>query len=539
MEEEQRITAEEKIRHILKVYALGQPLFPREVLQDLSRQIDQGRDEVYIADLDGVAQKHSLKVPTWCADWANSYRISYCSIQAMTTVNPFVPDEILRDQPPVAICYTRNDKKPENPLHEVRMAFDNQREVWQTSEACDALQKQLTTLSLSRPITKIVCFGLGTLGRLNTRSAARSHTQHAAVGTMVQALKARQDNGTEEIRCFAQDPAYDEVDIALLRSIDITPLDDPKGFLAVDESTLVFCVSPNVPVKQIIADVQWPAAMIWNTVRPSEPDVAKWEQRVRNGQVTWVCPYTTDPDSSRVRKMALSYSASRKSPRSAHIQSIYTSTYGILFFETPYHGSSKARLLANLQKIAQLAIPKKAANFATRLVKALEEQSEMLQNISDQFAPVMAEFRIYFFWEEEETDLKYTKDLIVEEASAALILENTERCGIAADHRGMCKFNHPSLQGFRTAISAIRRYSREAPEAIRARHERALTVLHESQVYQATDLLRSIRPGDTHFDFRRPIDLPRSRGAHNLLLTDTGDQSTLGPCERSSEIEEY
>ncbi|KAH2446205.1 hypothetical protein KXV83_000975 [Aspergillus fumigatus] len=226
---------------------------------------------------------------------------------------------------------------------------------------------------------------------------------------------------------------------------------------------------------------------------------------------------------------ALSYSASRKSPRSAHIQSIYTSTYGILFFETPYHGSSKARLLANLQKIAQLAIPKKAANFATRLVKALEEQSEMLQNISDQFAPVMAEFRIYFFWEEEETDLKYTKDLIVEEASAALILENTERCGIAADHRGMCKFNHPSLQGFRTAISAIRRYSREAPEAIRARHERALTVLHESQVYQATDLLRSIRPGDTHFDFRRPIDLPRSRGAHNLLLTDTGDQSTLGP----------
>ncbi|KAG2010685.1 hypothetical protein GB937_007654 [Aspergillus fischeri] len=238
-------------------------------------------------------------------------------------------------------------------------------------------------------------------------------------------------------------------------------------------------------------------------------------------------------------KRALSYSASRKSPRSAHIQSIYTSTYGILFFGTPHHGSSKARLLANLQKIAQLAIPKKAANFETRLVKALEEQSEILQNITDQFAPLMAEFRIYFFWEEEETDLKYTKDLIVEEASAAPILDNTERCGIAADHRGMCKFNHPSLQGFRTAISAIRRYSREAPEAIRTRHESSLTVLHESQVYQATDLLRSIRPGNTHFDFRRTIDLPRLRGARDALLTNTGDQSTIVPCERSSEIEEY
>jgi hypothetical protein len=70
MEEEQRVTAEEKIRHILKVYASGRPLFPRDVLQDLSRQIDQGRDEVHIADLDGIPQKHSLLVPTWCADWA-------------------------------------------------------------------------------------------------------------------------------------------------------------------------------------------------------------------------------------------------------------------------------------------------------------------------------------------------------------------------------------------------------------------------------------------------------------------------------------
>jgi hypothetical protein len=25
---------------------------------------------VHIADLDGVPQKHSLRVPAWCADWA-------------------------------------------------------------------------------------------------------------------------------------------------------------------------------------------------------------------------------------------------------------------------------------------------------------------------------------------------------------------------------------------------------------------------------------------------------------------------------------
>lgn len=199
-------------------------------------------------------------------------------------------------------------------------------------------------------------------------------------------------------------------------------------------------------------------------------------------------------ESSLIKNQAIAYSASRKAPTLAHIQSIYLSTYAILFFGTPHHGSSKARLLGSLQKVVRLAIPGNVANFENVLVDALKEQSEVLQNINDQFAPLMAEFRIYFFWEQEKTDLKYTKDYIVEEASAAPILDNTERCGIAADHRGMCKFNNNYLQGFRTTISAVRRYARDAPEVIRVRHTRALKTLQENQMYQAADSLRGIQP---------------------------------------------
>ncbi|EAW11002.1 SRR1 family protein [Aspergillus clavatus NRRL 1] len=293
VEEEQFGSAEQKIRHVLKAYTSGKLFFPRHLLEDLSRQIDQGSDEVHIADLDGVPQKHSLKVPS--------------CIQSMTAINPFMPDEILQDQPPVAICYTRQDRRHENPLEEVHKEFVRQREVWQTSEACESLQKQLATLALTRPIKKIVCFALGTMDRLNTRCATRSHMQHAAVETVAEALKKRQNHRSDEIQCFAQDPAYDDVDLELLRIIGITRLEDPKGFLEIDEATFVFSVSPNVPVKQIVADVQWPAAMLWNTVRPCEPDVAKWQKRVKNGEITWVCPYTTDPDSSRVRRMVGHY----------------------------------------------------------------------------------------------------------------------------------------------------------------------------------------------------------------------------------------
>lgn len=140
-------------------------------------------------------------------------------------------------------------------------------------------------------------------------------------------------------------------------------------------------------------------------------------------------------------------------------------------------------------------MPSKVADFENGLVNALKEQSEILQEINDQFAPLMTEFHIYFFWEQEKTDLKYTKDYVVEESSAAPILDNTERCGIAADHRKMCKFNNNRLQGFRTAISALRRYAREAPEVVRLRHNRAVKALQENQAYQAADNLRGVESG--------------------------------------------
>jgi len=101
--------------------------------------------------------------------------------------------------------------------------------------------------------------------------------------------------------------------------------------------------------------------------------------------------------------------------------------------------------------------------FESGLLNALEKESEILQNITDQFAPLMPNFRVFCFWEQEKTNLKYRRDYIIDETSAAPILDNTERCGIGADHQKMCKFQSPSDQGYRTAVAALRRYAREAP----------------------------------------------------------------------------
>lgn len=189
-----------------------------------------------------------------------------------------------------------------------------------------SLEKLKASGALGRSIRKIVGFGLGSLSFLEDEyHCSRAHAQHAAVRTMAKALKARglgargmngngngclelttngngngdrdlygdsgKDSGMEvdgdEVKCYAQDPAYNDVDQALLRGIGIEPLDDPKGFLEIDEDTLVFSVSPNVPVKQVVADVQWPGAMIWNTVSLEEKE-ARWEKKMRDGEEFWV-----------------------------------------------------------------------------------------------------------------------------------------------------------------------------------------------------------------------------------------------------------
>ncbi|KAL4869567.1 hypothetical protein BDV12DRAFT_76097 [Aspergillus spectabilis] len=331
----------QKLTHLTHLYASGKPLFPRSLLQHLDTQIDAGKEEVTIEDLDGVEHGYSLVVPGWCADFATSYRISYASIQTLTCIHPSFPEISLRDTSPISICYTSSAEiYPPASSSAVQAAFARNKRKWETSETRATLIASLQDLMQEGrlgkgSIRKIIGFGLGSLAAIAEESPSeqgvsvqlgdgyhcvRAHAQHAALGTVAETLisnwSSQSDPNIEtnteaeshEIKCYAQDPAYSEIDQALLRSIGIEPLDDPKGFLEIDPHTLIFSVSPNVPVKQVVADVGWPGAMIWNTVGMEEKE-ARWEKKVRNGEEFWVVPFTTDPDSQRVRDMVQNYTS--------------------------------------------------------------------------------------------------------------------------------------------------------------------------------------------------------------------------------------
>ncbi|KAI0854678.1 ribonuclease-like protein p/mrp subunit [Xylaria cubensis] len=168
-------------------------------------------------------------------------------------------------------------------------------------------------------------------------------------------------------------------------------------------------------------------------------------------------------------KRALVYSASRTGRHINHLHSIYVSTYGILFFGTPHQGSGTANLATFAQRIVDVLLPSKLVDTQAQLLDALKEGSEVLQEITDNFAPLMKDLRVYFFWEQDKTDLGYKLDYVVTETSAAPILDNTDRAGLRADHRGMCRFASRNAPGYKLVASSLLRYSRDAPQAISRR----------------------------------------------------------------------
>ncbi|CAJ2500091.1 Uu.00g029440.m01.CDS01 [Anthostomella pinea] len=168
-------------------------------------------------------------------------------------------------------------------------------------------------------------------------------------------------------------------------------------------------------------------------------------------------------------KRALVYSAHRTGRMVEHLHSIYTSTYGIMFFGTPHQGSASASLGMAAQRMIEALVPSKLIDTNGQLLSALREGSEVLQDITDNFTPLIQRFRVYFFWEQEKTDFGVKYDYVVTESSAAPILDNTDRAGLRIDHRNMLKFASRNSPGYKLIVANILRYSREAPATISRR----------------------------------------------------------------------
>ena len=185
-------------------------------------------------------------------------------------------------------------------------------------------------------------------------------------------------------------------------------------------------------------------------------------------------------------KKAIAYSSTRTSKNVEHLYSIFVSTYAIFFFGTPHHGADKSNWLATSN--SRLLLAKARSKKESQLLSVIGKDCETLENITEQFTHLMKQFHIFFLWEELETDMAGRKGYIVEESSAAPIIDQTERAGIHANHAQMIRFSNTKCSSYRTVIEALRRYCHSAPSVIARRWQYTIQSLALARSGEASEL---------------------------------------------------
>ncbi|KAL4954412.1 hypothetical protein BDW69DRAFT_163215 [Aspergillus filifer] len=164
--------------------------------------------------------------------------------------------------------------------------FNDALQTWEQGDAWKELQTTLLSLPLQTNIHNVIGMACGDFtGKRSTQTCRRSAVQHVLLLTIRNALQGS-DIGSDAVACYAQDPAYTETDQSVLERSGIQVVEDPEGFLRMDDQSLVFCCAPNICNKQIIADIARPAILILDTVREDDPEYP-----------------VTDPHSPRVHEM--------------------------------------------------------------------------------------------------------------------------------------------------------------------------------------------------------------------------------------------
>lgn len=150
------------------------------------------------------------------------------------------------------------------------LRFEQSRQAWNRSWTFVQLKSTLSSAAVPPGIDKVVALACSPFSWAEWVYPSMGMVHHALALVLRDFLAAR--DPTHEIRCSAQDPLYTPVDEQVLSEAGFTVVDDPRAFLEVDEASVLVCWSPDIPVKQIVADLARPALIIWNRVDREDLD---------------------------------------------------------------------------------------------------------------------------------------------------------------------------------------------------------------------------------------------------------------------------
>lgn len=150
----------------------------------------------------------------------------------------------------------------------VSTSFETSLRSWRECAAWKQLESILTTAAATHKMNKVIGLGCGSMASDELPGfASTPDFQHALLVTIRDWI-AQRDSST--VHCYAQDPIYTELDKSVLEGHGIEVIEDPQAWLEVDDSSVVFSRGPDVPVKEIVADLARPAVLVWDRVKEDE-----------------------------------------------------------------------------------------------------------------------------------------------------------------------------------------------------------------------------------------------------------------------------
>ena len=150
---------------------------------------------------------------------------------------------------------------------ELQQWFGNVWNMWTNTQVYSQLSTILGDSYAILDCTKIIGFSLGDFSRKWSNDyrerVALSHALLLSVTDIVNQSKLAHG----PFPCYVQDRWYTEATASLLSKRGVNVLEDPKGFLLVDEYSAVIACGANMPIKQIVTDLARPAVIIWDKIR--------------------------------------------------------------------------------------------------------------------------------------------------------------------------------------------------------------------------------------------------------------------------------
>ncbi|KAJ5272757.1 hypothetical protein N7478_007882 [Penicillium angulare] len=261
------VTVEQAEASIVEMYESGIPFFTKQAIQGLWDRIQSKTtlgDKIVTKDMTGNSLEWNVKLGksielTTTAD--RDVRHEYISAAHLkgnlrcgeVGKAAYAPLQLMHQLFRVDSSSENKETIPDDPIGE---RDDVARDFQKLGkyETCKNLKSILRSFASGHPADKIIGFACGSLALPNNHHVS---VQTALLVTVKNWLKERVDNS--DVSSYIQDPMNTSVDKEVLADFDFEMIDDPRGWLEVDERSFVLSVAPNVPVKEIIVDTARPA----------------------------------------------------------------------------------------------------------------------------------------------------------------------------------------------------------------------------------------------------------------------------------------